>query len=82
MKKLIMIVAATLMLAGCDKPTQQGSMITTEGETLVHKVRLYTIEFRGEKHEYVYWADGYAGSLSHWEGCRYCKEHSNSESEK
>lgn len=38
---------------------------------------LYDITFDGETHQYVKWVHQYGnattGSLSHWAGCKYCK---------
>lgn len=47
------------------------------------ELRLVTLEFNSEKHEYVYVMKygEYTGgvSLSHWAGCKYCKEHKHVE---
>lgn len=72
------------MMAACCEPIptyENGSLSNPTGDPLpnnIGKVELFTVEFRGEKHEYVLWSAGGGdcsrGSLSHWEDCKYCKE--------
>lgn len=44
------------------------------------RCELIDITFNGETHEYVRYLDGLGdhqyGSLTHWAGCKFCKEHS------
>ena len=69
------IVIAVLCCTSCCEFTM------TDEEYREHKctdgAHLVDLTFNGETHEYVFWEYGFGenlrGSLSHWAGCKYCK---------
>lgn len=80
MKKLILgFVACCFMVACGPKPTPE-AIRARHSEWVKERCELIDITFNGETHEYVRYLDGYSdnqyGSLTHWAGCKFCKERS------
>lgn len=76
MKKILIFVAFILCLSGCDYRTEE-QRSELKRNYVQRNSSLIEITFNDETHEYVDYIDGYRGSLSHWEGCRYCKKEDN-----
>ena len=75
MKKLILfitLVFACFCFSSCH--TEQ-EMIEDINKQVQKQSYLIELTFDGEKHEFVFF-NGYENSgLSHWPGCKYCKEY-------
>lgn len=83
MKKniIIMCIAACCLFTGCEpKPTPE-AIRAKHSKQVNERCELIDITFNGETHEYVKFLDGGGdhqyGSLTHWAGCKYCKNKSN-----
>lgn len=84
MKKFIIALIAIVCMASCEPKviyvdSNTGEPIQTDGVVYVDGVRknrlqICTVSVNNESHEYLFWYDGYRGSASHWEGCKYCKD--------
>ena len=74
---MLMCVVMTCLFASCAgyNRNEDGAITYTDDGNLCFK--LVPVEFRGETHEYLFYCAGYAGSYSHWEGCKYCKKQKN-----
>lgn len=74
MKKILLLLVL-LSTVGCDtRFTKDPEKI---GRLVSSLATLIELTFDGETHEYVFYEKGYEGSLSHWEGCKYCKQQNN-----
>ena len=79
MKKFVILLFAVLALCayGCSG-TSDGASINLDTDNMIvsgaGRYALIELTFNGETHEYVIYRSGYSGSVSHWEGCKYCKE--------
>lgn len=72
MKKLFYIICIVLFLTSCGKnKNDNGALITDNG--IFYNLELVDVCFDGETHQYVKYKNCYGQSLSHWEGCKYCK---------
>lgn len=82
MKKLILGFVVCCFMVACGprvKPTPEA--IRAKHSKLVNECcELIDITFNGETHEYVKYLEGGGdrqyGSLTHWAGCKFCKERS------
>lgn len=77
MKHLFYIICTLVLLTGCSRIENENSTLTEDHGINFH-LGLVDVQFNGETHEYVQYKNGYGRSLSHWEGCKYCK-HSNNQ---
>lgn len=75
MKKILIFIAIILCLSGCDNRTEE-QKIESKRNYVQRNSSLIEITFNDETHEYVDYIDGYRGSMSHWAGCKYCKNES------
>lgn len=80
---IIMCIAACCLFTGCEpmaKPTPE-EIRAKHSKWVEERCELIDITFNGETHEYVKYLDGGGdhqyGSLTHWAGCKYCKNKSN-----
>ena len=83
MKKLILGFVACCFMAACgpmEKPTPE-AIRAKHSKWVNEHCELIDITFNSETHEYVKFLDGGGdhqyGSLTHWAGCKYCKNKSN-----
>jgi len=82
MKKILVFFIIVLCLSSCSfNRTDDGAITTTKPAVGPVHLELIDVEFRGERHEYVRYHSGHGRSLSHWEGCKYCKERKNLQSD-
>ena len=81
-KILIIFLLMGLMLTGCEQRTGsltkddspiQCEVIAGNGSFEGPELEIMEITYNGETHEYLHFCAAYEGSLSHWEGCKYCK---------
>lgn len=70
MKKFVILLFAALILCACNVDSEK----VIHSDFCVGHLRIIELTFNGETHEYVLYDTGYRGSVSHWEGCKYCKE--------
>lgn len=86
MKHILFVLISIICLCSCDIPTEENSR-TGERKAIqnndivfeviyssaANPVSWYEIEKDGERHEFVWVGRGHGG-LTHWPGCKYCKE--------
>lgn len=81
MKKLLLLVLAAILVTDCGEPEYIDSRLTDDPKMKEISVSKFSVlvdlTFEGESHQYVFYEKGYKGSLSHWEGCKYCKQQNN-----
>lgn len=73
MKKLLYIICAIFLLSSCTRNKNENGAFTTD-TGLYYSLGLVDICFDNETHQYVMYKDDYGKSLSHWAGCKYCKQ--------
>jgi len=82
MKKILLVLAA-ILVTGCGEPEYIDSRLTDDPKMKEISVSKFSVlvdlTFEGESHQYVFYEKGYEGSLSHWEGCKYCKQRNKNE---
>jgi len=77
MKKILIFIIGLVCLCSCtivNRTQNEKNVGISDNTSARSHIKLVNIEFNGEVHEYVFMEYGYGKSLSHWEGCKYCKE--------
>lgn len=81
MKKILLLIALICACSCCsdfDREAYEKIKHERKQQALQDDCHLYDITFNGETHEYVYFYDMEGnmttGSLTHWAGCKYCKQ--------
>jgi len=79
MKKLILLVMMLMLASSCEyeNPRNPDSSVECKEEFVARHCSLIDLTFEEETHQYVFFMVGYEGSVSHWAGCKYCKQNNS-----
>lgn len=76
MKKILVLILGIVLCTGCSYTDHIDGGMRKIGLAPAN-LELHDVTFNGETHEYVLFYNpisGEIGSMTHWEGCKYCED--------